>query len=125
MKILDGFRMRRLRPEIVAAIVIVTAIPAVAGTTKSVRSPQPGVLCDQYMCVDASGVSRTLTEKFRGATAAMKLFAQGDFRTTQFAFANGVFCDTQERACHTDRYFDRNGKRSPIDIKMTDILFKD
>jgi hypothetical protein len=54
--------------------------------------------------------------------AATKLFSQGAFDTTEFTFVNGVFCDTKERICHKDRYFD-NGRRSATDVRTTAILF--
>jgi hypothetical protein len=49
-------------------------------TTKSLNSPQGGVLCDKHMCVDASGISKTLTEKFLGGAAAIKTVVSGRFR---------------------------------------------
>ncbi|MCX5493341.1 YcgJ family protein [Kaistia dalseonensis] len=97
--------------------------PAFAASGKILQSPQAGVLCDPYMCADANGVSKRLTETFLGKAVATKLFSQGAFDTSEFTFANGVFCDVKERACHKDRYFDANGKRSPVDAQATAQLF--
>lgn len=49
-----------------------------------------------YICADASGVSKRLTEKFLGKAAVTKLFSQSTFDTSEFTFANGVFCDAKE-----------------------------
>ncbi|WP_432805883.1 YcgJ family protein [Escherichia coli] len=38
-------------------------------------------------------------------------------------FSNGVFCDAGEKRCHTDRYFDKDGKRSPVAERETRLLF--
>lgn len=51
------------------------------------------------MCAEANGVSKGLTEKLLGKTADTRLFSQDTFDTSEFTFANGVFCDTKERAC--------------------------
>ncbi|MFT0862198.1 YcgJ family protein [Ancylobacter sp. G4_0304] len=103
--------------------VTLVATPAFSAAGKALQSPQAGVLCDPYMCADANGVSKELTEKFLGKVAATRLFAQGTFDTSEFTFANGVFCDTKERACRQDRYFDANGQRSPVDDEATARLF--
>jgi Fels-1 Prophage Protein-like len=105
------------------ALSVASTMPAVAAHRKTF-SPSAGVLCDEYMCADANGVSKDLTAKFLGMARATKLFSQGASDTTEFTFANGVFCDTKERICHKDRYFDGvTGKRSATDVRATAILF--
>ncbi|MDQ8953049.1 YcgJ family protein [Acinetobacter rudis] len=91
--------------------------------TTPLKSPTAGVVCDQYICADKKGVSKTLTTKYLGKKQANKAFSQGEFDTTQFTFANGVFCDTKTQLCHVDRYFEANNQRSAIDPKTTKLLF--
>lgn len=79
----------------------------------SLLSPHPGVLCDRYFCANKDdGVSMALTRRYLGGAAAKKLAAQGQFDTTAFTFANGVFCDLAEKRCRANRYFDAQGHRS-------------
>ncbi|EPD3464383.1 YcgJ family protein [Escherichia coli] len=40
-------------------------------------------------------------------------------------FSNGVFCDTGEKRCYTNRYFDKDGKRSPVAETETRLLFSE
>lgn len=76
-------------------------------------SPHPGVLCDRYFCAGKeAGVSMALTRRYLGAAAAKTLAAQGQFDTTAFTFANGVFCDLAEKQCRANRYLDAQGHRS-------------
>lgn len=85
--------------------------------------PERNVLCDQYFCANAQGVSQALTEKYLGEGQANRVFSQGAFNLTQFTFANGVFCDTQEQMCYSDRYFDSDGKRSQKALNYSQALF--
>lgn len=87
------------------------------------KQPTPQVLCDQYVCANAEGVSKELTQKYLGQVQADKVFLQGEFDHTQFTFANGIFCDTQTRKCHVDRYFNGDGKRSDVAENYTKALF--
>lgn len=105
------------------ALVLAGAVPVYAADRKAVNSPEAGTLCDQYMCADAGGVSKSLTEKHLGKAAATKLFSQGDFDLTEFTLANGVFCDTKARSCYVDRYFNADGTRSAAAPHETSILF--
>ncbi len=106
-----------------AALAVMAATPVLAAAKKPLTSPRTGVLCDRYMCADANGISRDLTVKFLGERAGRKLLSQGAFDTSEFTFANGVFCSAKEKACHRDRYFDAAGSRSPIDAATTSALF--
>lgn len=101
-----------------------SALPAHAAQGAAVRSPAPGVLCDRYVCANDQGISRALTQKYLGRKAATRLYSQGDFDTTEFTFANGVFCDVKERLCRVDRYYGANGQRSgAVSRKYTKLLF--
>ncbi|MGF6604865.1 hypothetical protein P3T23_009621 [Paraburkholderia sp. GAS448] len=107
-----------------ALLLAVSAIPTHAGQRATLRSPEPGVLCDRYLCASDKGVSRKLTVKYLGKRAATNLFSQGDFDRTQFTFANGIFCDVKERLCREDRYYGGNGQRSgAVSRKYTELLF--
>ena len=100
------------------------AIPINAEERAALRSPQSGVLCDNYLCANDEGVSRELTEKNLGTKVAAKLFSQGDFNLTEFTFANGIFCDVKERLCREDRYYGADGRRSgAVSKKYTQLLF--
>ena len=100
------------------------AIPVNAGERTALRSPQSGVLCDNYLCASDEGVSRELTEKNLGTKVAAKLFSQGEFNLTEFTFANGIFCDVKERLCREDRYYGADGQRSgAVSNKYTQLLF--
>lgn len=94
-----------------------------AKTTPVLKNPVAGVLCDKYICADKTGVSKTLTVKYLGQRQAKKVFSQGEFDTSAFTFANGVFCDTKTKLCHVDRYFNAGNKRSAVDAKTTKKLF--
>ncbi|WDB54738.1 YcgJ family protein (plasmid) [Escherichia albertii] len=96
-----------------------------ANPTETLKSPAKGILCDKYICVDQNGISSSLTRKYLGEKREVYLLAQGEFDKTQFTFSNGVFCDTGEKRCYTDRYFDKDGKRSPIAETETRLLFSE
>ena len=89
----------------------------------SLKNPEKRVLCDQYVCANAEGISHALTVKYLGQQQANKVFSQGDFDKTQFTFENGIFCDTKTQTCHVDRYFNGNGQRSDVVDKYTQALF--
>jgi hypothetical protein len=102
------------------------SVGALAATPETATpwSPGKGVLCDKYICADASGVSIPLTEKYVGKTRADKLKAMGEFDTTAFTFATGLSCDVKEKLCRQDRYYGADGKRSgKINKYYTKVLF--
>ncbi|MED8903673.1 YcgJ family protein [Escherichia coli] len=96
-----------------------------AKTTEILKNPAKGILCDKYICADQHGISSSLTRKYLGEKREVYLLAQGEFDKTQFTFSNGVFCDTGEKRCHTNRYFDKDGKRSPVAETETQLLFSE
>lgn len=104
-------------------VTLVGCNTAHTASAKPLTAPEKGVLCDTYICADQSGVSVDLTRKHLGEAAAQAILSQGEFDVTEFTFATGVFCDTKEKACHVDRYFDANGQRSALDAKHTALLF--
>lgn len=108
--------------NIISYACLIISFPTIAKTSTSLVSPQKGVICDQYICVNKKGVSKSLTAQYLGTQKANKVFSQGDFDRSAFTFSNGVFCDTNTKRCHVDRYFD-NGHRSKVDQKITDQLF--
>ncbi|MDA3309526.1 YcgJ family protein [Pseudomonas aeruginosa] len=101
---------------------LIISFPVIAKTNTSLVSPKKGVICDQYICVNNKGVSKSLTAQYLGTQKANKVFSQGDFDHSAFTFSNGVFFDTNTKRCHIDRYFD-NGHRSKVNQKITDQLF--
>ncbi|MCT4737200.1 YcgJ family protein [Raoultella ornithinolytica] len=100
------------------------SVLAWAAEHNPLRSPAKGVVCDMYICADATGISDLLTTKYLGAKKGKQLAAQGEFDRTAFTFANGIYCDTKEKVCRRDRYFGADGKPSgKIDHKTTQWLF--
>lgn len=108
---------------VAASFFAIGIVGAFADEKEALTTPESGVLCDRYICADRNGISVELTKKHLGEAAANKLTSQGEFDMTRFTLANGVFCDTEEKACHVDRYFDADGKRSAIDGEATASLF--
>ncbi len=108
-----------------ALLLAMGVMPTHAKQRAAIQSPAPGVLCDRYVCANDQGISRELTAKYLGRKAASNtLFSMRDVDLTQFTFANGIFCDVQERLCREDRYFGTNGQRSgAISRKYTEALF--
>ncbi|PIJ48607.1 hypothetical protein BL250_15470 [Erwinia sp. OLTSP20] len=95
-----------------------------AAERSALRSPATGVVCDAYLCADASGVSAKLTRLWLGKRAGERLIAQGEFDHSAFTFANGVYCDVKTRSCRKDRYFGADGQPSgALDIRTTRLLF--
>ncbi|GEA69854.1 hypothetical protein PA3_40120 [Acinetobacter pittii] len=91
---------------------LIISFPVIAKTNTSLVSPKKGVICDQYICVNNKGVSKSLTAQYLGTQKANKVFSQGDFDHSAFTFSNGVFCDTNTKRCHVDRYFDNGHRRA-------------
>ncbi|MGJ8525067.1 hypothetical protein LMG33818_000775 [Halomonadaceae bacterium LMG 33818] len=75
-------------------------------------SPHPGILCDHFFCADPNGISYSLTLHFLGKKAASRLHDEGNFDMTAFTFENGIFCDTHEKLCREDRYYNQQGHHS-------------
>jgi len=73
--------------------------------SKSVFSPERGVICDTYgtaYCADGTGISMSWTEKYLGAkavTAFNKMIEGGEFDGSEFVLSNGVQCKTKINAC--------------------------
>ena len=106
--------------------IVACCTPALANANKhnTLSNPVPGVVCDTYFCVDASGISDPLTTRYLGEKKGKELIAQGAFDRSTFTFANGVYCDTKEKVCRKDRYFGADGKPSgAIDDTTTRWLF--
>lgn len=102
---------------------VIFSPPTFAKSAETLKNPAKGVLCDKYICADQHGISSSLTRKYLGKKREAYLLAQGEFDKTQFTFSNGVFCDTGEKRCHTDRYFNRDRKRNPVAENETRLLF--
>lgn len=108
----------------IALALLCSGIIAAQAKPSLLVSPAPGVLCDPYVCADAAGLSPPLTEKYLGKKAADQVFQQGPFDLTQFTFANGIFCDVQERLCRANRYYGADGKHDgAVSKKYTKLLF--
>jgi len=116
VKIYKGFL------NLIGCTCLIISSSVIAKTSISVFSPKKGVICDKYICADKKGVSKSLTAKYLGTKKASKAFSQSNFDTSAFTLSNGVFCDTNTKRCHVDRYFE-NGHRSKVDKSMTDKLF--
>jgi hypothetical protein len=77
--------------------------------SKSVFSPERGVICDTYgtaYCADRTGISMSWTEKYLGpkaVTAFIKMTEDGDFDGSEFVLSNGVQCKTKINACFTQK----------------------
>lgn len=94
---------------------------------KSTFSPVPGVVCDNFVCADANGISSKMILKYLGKAKAKKwaknVKEAGEYLSlVEFTFQDGVFCDAVERLCHIDRYYS-DGHRSKIAPKHTQRLF--
>ncbi len=87
------------------------------------KNPEKMVLCDKFICANSEGISKELTSKYLGQKQAERIFSQGEFDKTQFTFENGIFCDTNTKTCHIDRYYNEGGKHSAIATKYTFALF--
>lgn len=91
-------------------------------SSSSLRSPKPGVLCDENVCADRNGLSKSLTMNYLDQSKAKAISGSGT-DITQFTFSDGTFCDAKTKLCHVDRYFESNGKRSAVNRSATQKLF--
>ncbi|MEH4990357.1 YcgJ family protein [Enterobacter asburiae] len=94
-----------------------------AANVASVFFPSSGVICDRKssLCADASGISLGLTLNYLGQAAQDKLQQSlGDgtgVNMGTYTLSNGVYCDSQAKACYTDRF------RTQLDFQTTKRLF--
>ncbi|MGO2143592.1 MAG: YcgJ family protein [Serratia bockelmannii] len=85
--------------------------------------PAAGIICDRKssLCADAMGISMGLTQQYLGHAAQSKLQQSlGDGRDVDmgsYTLSNGVFCDSQAKACYTDRF------KTQLDFETTKHLF--
>lgn len=87
-------------------------------------NPAPGVVCDAYFCADADGVSDRLTLKYMGEKQAKALRDAGHFDHRAFTFLNGIYCDTREKVCRQNRYYNTDGKPAgAVESVTTQMLF--
>ncbi len=107
----------RVNHALTAALAIALGLAAAAAEakggrvnySKSVFSPERGVICDTYgtaYCADGTGISMSWTEKYLGAkavTAFVKMTEGGAFDGTSFVLSNGVECRTAINACFTHK----------------------
>ena len=102
-------KFNHLMGAVVVAALGLSAATAVAkdgrvNYSKSVFSPERGVICDTYgtaYCADGTGISMSWTEKYLGpkaVTAFNKLTEGGDFDGSEFVLSNGVQCKTKINA---------------------------
>jgi hypothetical protein len=103
-------KFNHLMGAVLAAALGLTAATAVAkdgrvNYSKSVFSPERGVICDTYgtaYCADGTGISMSWTEKYLGPKAVsefVKMTEGGDFDGSEFVLSNGVQCKTKINAC--------------------------
>lgn len=76
----------------------------------SVYSPGQGIVCDKKsgFCADSYGISLGYTKEYLGQKN-QDIWAKrtsGDFDTSAFTMSNGVFCDTNDGRCYTDKLKD-------------------
>ncbi|CAI1965990.1 YcgJ family protein [Serratia marcescens] len=89
----------------------------------SVFFPSSGVICDRKssLCADASGISLGLTLSYLGQAAQDKLQQTlGDGTGVDmgtYTLSNGVYCDSQAKACYSDRF------KTQLDFQTTKRLF--
>ncbi|MDQ8935850.1 YcgJ family protein [Acinetobacter rudis] len=95
---------------------------AVTQSKSTLRSPKSGVLCDEYICADRNGVSKSLTGNYLDQTRAKNISVKGT-DATQFSYSDGTFCDAKVKLCYVDRYFDSKGNRSAVNREATRALF--
>lgn len=118
----SGGEMRRV--IVLSMGLVMMTVYAKQTTTGKLRSPEHGVLCDQYICADSGGISVRLTARYIGERQAKNLEILGRADLMAFTFDGGVFCDTREKLCRDDKYFGTDGKRSgKINSHFTEILF--
>lgn len=80
----------------------------------AVFSPSRGVVCDtkSNFCVDSQGISMNLTTQYLGHRKQKKLakmIGDGiDVNLWEYTFSNGVYCDSHEKKCYSDRFYPRS-----------------
>jgi len=87
-----------------------------------VFSPAHGVVCDRKsgFCADSYGISMGLTRDYLGGRNAdiWTKRTRGNFDTSVFGMSNGVYCDTHEGRCYTNKLKDN------VDHYFTNALFR-
>lgn len=88
----------------------------------SVYSPARGVVCDRKsgFCADSYGISLGMTKDYLGQKN-QDIWAKrtsGNFDTSAFTMSNGVFCDTNDGRCYTNKLKDS------VDHYFTNKLFR-
>ena len=72
----------------------------------SISNPSPGVLCDRnaQRCFDNQGASISLTQRYLGNAAGLRISAQQSGRPwpSEFQLSNGTLCSVPERKCWSD-----------------------
>lgn len=70
--------------------------------------PTKGVVCDKisHFCADSDGISMSLTQAIMGSTKPLeKIIGNADdVNLSIFTLSNGIFCDSTEKKCYTDRF---------------------
>ena len=88
----------------------------------NVFSPAHGVVCDRKsgFCADSYGISMGLTRDYLGGKNAdiWTKRTRGDFDTSVFGMSNGVYCDTHEGRCYTNKL------KESVDHYFTNALFR-
>lgn len=103
-------------------VLLSTAAVTATAAGEKLRSPKQGVLCDQYVCADKNGVSKSLTGNYLDQSKAKNIVIGTPDDKTKFIFSDGTYCDVNEQLCYVDKYFE-NGKRSPVNKYATKRLF--
>ena len=87
----------------------------------SVYSPSQGIICDKKsgFCADSYGISLGYTKEYLGQKNQdiWTKRTSGDFDTSVFTMSNGIFCDTNNKQCYTNKFKDK------VDHYFTNILF--
>lgn len=113
---------------LVGAALLGISLSALADSkpNSAITYPKPGgVICDKKsgFCVDEQGVSVAITEMELGKKASRSLMDQirtvgiENFDTTTFTMTGGLYCETKQRKCFTNKY------DKVVDVKATKVLF--
>ena len=113
---------------LVGAALLGISLSALADSkpNSAITYPKPGgVICDKKsgFCVDEQGVSVAITEMELGKKASRNLMDQirtvgiENFDTTTFTMTGGLYCETKQRKCFTNKY------DKVVDVKATKVLF--
>ena len=98
--------------------------PSLSGQSNPLKSPEKGVLCDQYFCADRHGISGGLTTKYLGAAVTQAMMVHSTFNPKSFIFSNGIACEIEEQRCYEAQYRDtQRGKRNRVSLAYTTLLF--